>query len=560
MSFEWLTDSSRKFLEKGYLSEGETPEQRIHAIAVHAEKLLDKEGFAEKFYDYMSRGWISLSSPVWANFGKKRGLPVSCFSSYVGDSVGEILQAQSEVGMMSKLGGGTSGYFGDIRPRGSEITDNGKTSGSVHFMELFEKVTDVISQGATRRGRFAPYLPIDHGDINEFLEIGTEGHPIQSMTHGVTVPDKWMKEMIKGDMEKRQVWAKLLQTRSEIGYPYIFFDDNVDRNKPQSYKDKKLRIRNSNLCTEVLLSIAQDESFVCVLSSVNLLHYADWKNTDLIEVMIYFLDAVVTEFCRKLESLRDSEELEDRLSFQYMERAYNFAKRQRALGLGVLGWHSYLQSNMIPFGSAEATEKTEEIFSLIDERSLAATKQLANDFGEPEFLEGYGLRNTTRLAIAPTVSSSFIVGQVSPSIEPLMSNYYIKDLAKIKHPVKNSFLEELLEKKGMNTNDVWESISINDGSVQHLDFLSDHEKEVFLTFKEINPRDIINQAAIRQEYLDQTQSLNLMIDKRYSVKEINQIIIDAWKLGICTLYYQHSVNSAQDFARSKLSACVACEA
>lgn len=558
MSFEWLNDKSRKFLHKGYLSEGETPEGRIWNICEASEKINGIEGFAEKLYDYCSRGWVSFSSPIWANFGKERGMPISCFSSYVGDSVGEILEAQSEVGMMSKIGGGTSGYFGDIRSRGSEISDTGKTSGAVHFMELFEKMTDVVSQGGVRRGYFAASLPIDHGDINEFLDIATEGNPIQTMTTATGVKDYWIQEMIDGDSEKRKTWGKLLRRRTEVGFPYVFFHDNVQRNRPDVYKDKGMTVSNSNLCHEILLPVSEDESFVCDLCSANVAYYDDWKETDLIETLVVFLDTVMSEFIQKLEDYRDSENKEDRLIFEYMKRAYNFAVRHRALGLGVLGWHSLLQSKMIPFSSQRAMDLNAEVFSHIQKKSYRGSEWLAEQFGEPELLKGYGRRNTTLNAIAPTTSSAFILGQVSQSIEPLMSNYYIKDLAKIKAEIKNPYLEKLLEEKGYNTPDVWESIMKNDGSVQHLtDLLSDHEREVFLTFSEIDSYGIIDQAAIRQQYLDQTQSLNLMIPTTFKPKEINNLMIHAWEMGICTLYYQHSVNAAQQFSKDN---CVSCEA
>jgi len=555
MAFEWINDNSRKFLNAGYLTGNESVEERIKDVCDAAENTLKIEGFSEKMYDYMGKGWISLSSPIWSNFGKDRGLPISCFSSYVPDNTSGILFAQSEVGIMSKMGGGTSGYFGDIRPRGSEIKDSGKTSGSVHFMELFEGVTNVISQGGVRRGYFAASLPIEHGDIEEFLEIGTEGHPIQTMNTAVTVTDQWIEEMVAGDKEKRKVWAKLLKTRSEIGYPYIFFHDNVQRNRPDVYKDKEMVVKNSNLCHEVLLPTNDEESFVCDLASVNMFYYDDWKNTDLVETVIYFLDAVMTEFIDKLEEYRDSDSKQDRMTFTYMERAYNFAVNHRALGLGVLGWHSLLQSKMLPFASDESNALADEAFKLIQKKSYKASRELAEMFGEPELLKGYGRRNTTLNAIAPTTSSAFILGQVSQSIEPLMSNYYIKDLAKLKAEVKNQFLEELLDDKGHNTKEVWESIAKNDGSVQHLKFLSEYEKQVFLTFSEIDSNDIIEQAAIRQQYLDQTQSLNLRIPSNLNPKEINKIVLNAWELGICTLYYQHGANAAQQFARANCSVC-----
>lgn len=334
-NFEWLNTDSRVFLERGYLSEGETPEQRIRDIADTAEEILGIEGFSDKFYDYMGKGYYSLSSPVWSNFGKDRGLSISCFGSYTGDSIPSILDTASEVGVMSKFGGGTSGYFGAIRPRGSDITNNGKTSGSVHFMKLFEQMTDTISQGNTRRGRFSPYLPIDHPDIDEFLEIGTEGNPIQNMTHAVTVTDKWLQEMVNGDRDKRKTWAKVLTRRTQLGFPYIMFTDNANDNTVDVYKDKAMKINNSNLCSEIFLPNNEDESFVCCLSSLNLLHFDEWKDTDAVETLIYFLDAVMTEFITDLEKMRDSKDKEEQEAFKFMERAYNFAKRHRALGLGV---------------------------------------------------------------------------------------------------------------------------------------------------------------------------------------------------------------------------------
>ncbi|WRW34618.1 ribonucleoside-diphosphate reductase large subunit [Staphylococcus phage CF5] len=400
-NFEWLNNDSRVFLERGYLSEGETPEQRVKDIANNAERILGIEGFSDKFYDYMSRGYYSLSSPVWSNFGKDKGLSISCFGSYVEDNIASILNSASEVGVMSKYGGGTSGFFGNIRPRGAEITDNGVTSGSVHFMKLFEQMTDTVSQGSTRRGRFSPYLPIDHPDIDEFLEIGTEGNPIQNMTHAVSVTDDWLLEMINGDTEKRRIWAKVLTRRTQLGYPYIFFHDNANNNTVDVYKDKGLVINNSNLCSEIMLPNKEDWSFVCDLSSMNLVKYEEWKDTDAVETMVYFLDAVMSEFISDLEQLRDSVAKEDREAFKLMERAYNFATENRALGLGVLGWHSYLQSKRIPFESVRASQINEDIFKLLKERSYKASEELADMYGEPSILKGYGRRNSTLLAIAP---------------------------------------------------------------------------------------------------------------------------------------------------------------
>ena len=557
-SFKWLNENSRKFLASGYLKKGVSPEERIREVADRAEEILGIPGYSDKFFGYMSEGFFSLASPVWSNFGRERGLPISCFGSHIDDDMGNILYTQSEVGMMSKLGGGTSGYFGKIRHRGAPVKNNGEASGSVHIMQLFESMVDVVSQGSVRRGRFSPYLPIDHKDIMEFLEIGTEGNPIQQLTHGVTVSNQWMQEMVDGDVDKRKVWAKVLQCRGEMGYPYVFFSDNANNGKPDVYKDNNNQIYASNLCTEIMLPSNDDWSFVCVLSSINVLHYDKWKDTDAVETMVHFLDAVITEFLEKLERYRDSDNRDDRQTFMFMERAYNFAKENRALGLGVLGWHSLLQSKRLAFNSQKAYDLNNEIFREIKERSYKASEALAERFEEPKMLKGYGRRNATLNAVAPTTSSAFILGQVSQGIEPIWSNVYVKDIAKIKTTIKNPFLQELLEEKGQDTPEVWTSIRDMDGSVQHLDFLTEEEKDVFRTYSEIDQMDIVYQAANRQNHIDQGQSVNIIVHPDMPIKEINKIHVTAWKLGLKSLYYQHSMNAAQKFKQKK--DCASCEA
>jgi ribonucleoside-diphosphate reductase alpha chain len=554
---KWLTENSRQFLERGYLLPGVTPEDRIREIADRAQEINGIDGFADKFYKYMSEGYYSLASPVWSNFGQKRGLPISCFGSFVGDDMGEILYTQGEVGMMSKMGGGTSGYFGNLRHRGAPIKNNGKSSGAVHFMQLFDKMVDIVSQGATRRGQFAPYLPLSHPDADEFLDLGTEGNPIQKLTHGVTASDEWMQSMVDGDPEKRKLWAKVLQRRGEIGYPYILFEDNVNNNTVDVYAKEGRRIWASNLCTEIMLPSQNDESFVCCLSSINILHYDAWKDTDAVETLTYFLDTVMTEFIEKLEAFRDSEDPHDKKVFLFMERAYNFARRHRALGLGVLGWHSYLQKNKLSFESREAAKANHDIFKLVQERSYKASTEMGEKFGEPEVLKGYGRRNTTTMAVAPTTSSAFILGQVSQGIEPIWSNCYVKDIQKIKTTIKNPLLEELLEEKGENTVETWRHIRDHDGSVQQLECLTDEEKEVFKTYPEIDQMAIIYQASTRQKFIDQGQSLNVIIHPDTPIKEVNNLYIEAWKLGIKSLYYQHSMNAAQQLNQKKV--CAACE-
>jgi len=544
----WLNKDSRKFLQRGYLLEGETPEQRIHDIAKAAEKLLlTQKGFAKKFEDYMHRGFYSLASPIWSNFGRKRGLPISCFGSFVPDTMEGILEKISEVGMMTKVGGGTSATFGALRSRGTPISSGGESTGSVHFMEMFESLMNVVSQGNVRRGSFAAYLPIDHGDIEEFLQIRGEGNAIQNLSIGVSITDDWMKSMIDGDKEKRRIWGLVIKKRFESGYPYIFFKDNANNQAPQVYKDKGLTIHHSNLCSEIMLPNGEDESFVCDLSSMNLERWEEWKDTDAVETMIYFLDAVMSEFITKTEGMK------------FMDAPRKFAMRHRALGLGVLGWHSLLQSKMIAFESMEAKFLNNTIWKNIREKADKATAELAQIFGEPELLKGYGRRNTTTLAVAPTTSSSFILGQVSPSIEPNNSNYYVKDLAKGKFSYKNPYLKKLLKEKGKHTDEVWMDILKHGGSVQHLDFLSENEKEVFKTYEETSQKEIIIQAAGRQKYIDQGQSLNVLIPAGTPPKLVNELNIFAWEQGIKSLYYQRSTNPAKELARSIMT-CKSCEA
>ena len=544
--FAWLNEDSRLFLQRGYLLDGTTPEERIRAIAEHAGNILQDDTFAERFHHYMARGYYSLSSPIWSNFGLSRGLPISCFGSYIGDSIYDIMRTTAEVGMMSKIGGGTSAYFGAIRPRGSDISNNGKSDGSFNFSKLFDTIIDVISQGTSRKGQFAGYIDIDHGDIDEWLDIHTEGNPIQLMYYGVCISNAWLESMKAGDPEKRRVWAKVLQRKAETGIPYLFFKDNANAGRPDVYKDRNMTVYASNLCTEIMLPASDEESFVCCLSSMNLLYFDEWKHTDAPELLTQFLDAVMSEFIEKSAEI------------PFLDRAHRFAKRHRALGLGVLGWHSYLQANRIAFDSFAAMQKNNEIFQLLQQKTLAASKALAAKFGEPELLQGYGRRNTTLLSIAPTKSSSFILGSVSPSVEPFKSNYHVKDLAKIKTTYKNPFLVELLKEKGIDNEKTWESILLNDGSVQHLAALNDEEKEIFKTFAEISQLAVIQQAAQRQKYIDQGQSINVMIHPDTPTRDINQLYLTAAELGLKSIYYQHSISAAQRFNRNLLN-CSSCE-
>ena len=544
--YRWLTPLSQKFLDKDYLVGGETVDQRVDVIVNTAERILKRPGFAAAFKANLKKGWYSLSTPIWTNFGNDRGLPISCFGSHMSDDTSSILRTHCEVGMMTKYGGGTSAYFGELRPRGALIRKNGESSGAVHFMQMFDNCMNVISQGKTRRGNFAAYLPIDHPDIMEFLTIRCEGSPIQDLSFGVTVPDYWMEEMIAGDKDKRKVWARVLEQRANFGYPYIMFSDTCNRNTVDVYKQKGMKIRHSNLCSEIMLPDSEEESFVCDLSSMNILYYDEWKDTDAVELLAYFLDAVMTEFIDKAKEL------------PFMDRPVRFAERHRALGIGWLGWHSALQAKMIPFESLEAKMLNAEVARTIYTQAYAASAKMAVEYGEPEVLKGYGRRNTTLIAIAPTKSSAFILGQVSEGIEPNRTNYYIKDLAKGKFTIRNPYLVKLLAEKGLDDDKTWDTILKAGGSVQGVEGLTDHEKAVFKTFAEISPKEIVIQASTRQKWIDQSQSLNLMIHPSIPVKDVNALMIEAWRMGVKSLYYQISVNAAQQFARNILT-CTSCE-
>ena len=548
----WLNEESQQVLNRGYLLKGETTMDAIDRIATAASQRLFKPELKEAFKELIERGWMSLSSPIWANMGTKRGLPISCFNVNIPDSVEGITHKVGEVIMQTKIGGGTSGYFGELRGRGAAITDNGKSSGAVSFMKLFDTTMDVVAQGGVRRGAFAAYLDIDHPDIEEFLQIKDIGNPIQNLFTGVCVPDYWMQDMIDGDDEKRQIWARVLESRQQKGLPYIFFTDNVNRNKPDIYKELNLSINASNLCSEIALPSTQEESFICCLASMNLELYDEWKDTNAVKLAIYFLDAVLSEFIEKTKGN------------YYLQNARNFAKRHRALGLGVMGWHSYLQSIGRSFGHPLNIGLTNQIFSKIQRDTYQASIELGQIYGyapifnetnEPNIVKR---RNTTLMAIAPTTSSSAILGQVSPGIEPYSSNYFKAGLAKGNFIRKNRYLQDLLKNKNLDNEETWRTIMLDGGSVQKVEGLTEDEKEMFKTFKEISQADILKQAAARQKFIDQSQSLNINIPAEISVKDVNRLIIDAWKDGVKTLYYQRSSSVSKDLV-TNLVTCSSCE-
>ena len=548
----WLTDESKQMLERGYLLPNQTVDEKLNSICKYAASFYkDEEGLKEKFLELFERGWCSLSSPIWANFGEDRGLPISCFNTYIPDSMDGIYGALHEVAMETKLGGGTSGYF-KLRSIGSPIKGGGISSGLMSFVELFDTTTKVVSQAGVRRGAFAAYVDIEHPEIEKFLTVKDKQSSLQSINTGICVSDEWMKLMEDGDKEKREIWAKILKSRREKGIPYLFFSDTVNKNKPQIYKDTNSIINASNLCNEIYLPTSETESFVCCLLSMNLFTYDEWKNTDAVKLAVMFLDAVMSDFIKKVKDIPS------------MYKTYNFAKRHRALGLGVMGWHSLLQQKMIPFESFEAQQLNTSIFKYLKENSYKASIEIGDKYGHAPIFDEVETsdikrRNTTLLALAPTTSSSSILGQVSPSVEPYASNYFVAGLAKGSFTRKNLQLENLLINKNKNTEDVWKSIIQNQGSVQHLDFLTDREKEVFKTFQEISPFTIIQQASARQYFIDQGQSINLKIPNAMSIRDVNKVHMEAWKLGLKGLYYQRGTSVAKEAVLSMME-CKSCEA
>lgn len=551
--FEWLTDDARTFLNRGYIQDI-SAEERYRQIADRVEELTFMDGISDKIYEYSSKQYLSFSSPILSNFGTNKGLPISCNFGVVDDTLNSILHGMYEMGILAKHGAGTAKNLSAIRPYGEPYGKDktGISEGLIAWAGEYSNVIAKVSQGGMRRGFLTVYCSIEHPEIDWFLNIGANGderipgYSIKNITTGVTIPRGWIESMKSGDKEKREIYAKILKRRSEIGFPYILFEDNCDDQKPQVYIDKDMKIFTSNICTEVIEYCDTEKEFTCCLMSLNLAKFDEWPD-DLVFTANIILDAVISEYIDKASGIPG------------FEKAVKFASEHRAIGVGVLGFHTYLQKNSIPFGSIESYQVNNRIFKHIREESDRASEFMAKRWGEPEMLKGYGHRNTTRVAIAPTKSTSFIMGNVSPSIEPIKSNYHEKTLAKIQTTYKNPELREVLKSHGKDDRETWQSILDRNGSVQHLEFLSDHERDVFKTFSEVSQVDIIKLAAQRQKYIDQGQSINLMIHPQTSPKDVSNLILMAHDEGIKTLYYQYSINAAQRF-NEDLMTCSACEA
>lgn len=550
---QWLQIEGFSTLCNGYLLPGETPKMMYWRVAEAAASYYeDNLKWSTKFYNAMWNNWLCPASPILSNMGTDRGLPISCNSIHVGDSVDSIFEKSHELAMLSKNGAGVGIYLGDIRARGSIIRGNGRSEGIIPWAKVYDTATVSVSQGSTRRGASAVYLPIGHADIEEFLSIrrptGDVNRRCLNLNHAVCIDDNWMNKMIAGDKSKRLLWQEILKTRVETGEPYLLFIDNVNNNNPECYKQNGLKVSTSNICIEVTLFTDVDHSFVCDLSSLNLVKWEEWKDTDLPEITVRFLDAVLEEYIQKSEGVPG------------LECSRRSAIKGRALGIGVLGWHTLLQKKMIPFDSFDSMILNAQIFSTIKRRAELETESLANEIGEPEWCKGFKRHNTHLMAVAPTVSNATISGGHSASIEPWAANIFSQKSAKGTFIRKNLVLEGILEAKGKNTSEIWKQINEQSGSVQGLSFLSDLEREVFLTAREINQYAIIKQAAQRQKFIDQSASVNLFFGSNADPKYIHGVHLEAWKSGLKSLYYLRTEGVIKgDLASRSKEECKACE-
>jgi len=553
---EWMNEVSLATISKGYLLPDETPKKAYKRVADAVAKKLDRPDLANKFFKYMWKGWLNLASPVLSNTGTDRGLPISCFGIDTPDSIRGIGLTNAELMRLTSLGGGVGIGLGKVRGRGAKIGngDMGQSEGIVPWAKIFDSTIIATNQGAVRRGAASVNLDINHPDIKEFLQIrrpkGDPNRQCLNLHQCISVDDKFMQRLEHRDPEAMEVWVEILKSRVETGEPYLMFKDNVNNANPPAYVKNNLDVSMTNICSEIALHTDEEHSFVCCLSSLNLTRYDEWKDTDLVETAVYFLDGVLEEFLVKTNGKES------------MIRSHRSAKKGRALGLGVLGWHTFLQSKGIPFTSIAATSWTNRIFSQIKSQAEAASRKLAEEYGEPVWCKGTGMRNTHLLAIAPTVSNSTISGGVSAGIEPIPANVYTFNSSKGTFIRKNPVLEEYLEKKGHNSEEVWQQILKDRGSIANLpeDIMPFEDKEVFLTFAEINQLALVEQAAIRGKYIDQAQSLNLAFDPGDSPKFINLVHQTAWKLGLKTLYYLRTDSVINGDIGSRTSEdCLSCD-
>ena len=559
---EWgETEVYKKTISGGYLLNGETPRDAYNRVCSTVARRLDRPELAETFFKYIWKGWLCLASPVLSNTGTDRGLPISCFGIDVADSINDIGQKNLEMMLLAKHGGGVGIGINQIRPAGAKIKGNGTSDGVVPFCKIYDSTILATNQGSVRRGAASVNINVDHPDFEEWLEIrepkGDVNRQSLNLHQCVVVGDKFMRRLEQGDQEARRKWGRLLQKRKATGEPYILFKGNTNKNNPEAYKQNGLKVHMTNICSEITLHTDESHSFVCCLSSLNLAKYDEWKDTNIIYDAIWFLDGVLEEFIQRAKG---------KIGFENSVRS---AEKGRALGLGALGWHTYLQEKGLPFEGLLSQFETRKIFSQIKIESERASMDLAEVFGEPLWCVGTGMRNTHLRAIAPTVSNSKLSGNVSPGIEPWAANVFTEQSAKGTFIRKNPTLESVLSDCGLDNEETWAKILEDGGSVQGIKklddiLMGDHDipaKDVFKTFKEINQLELVNQAGVRQQYVDQSVSLNLAFPSEATPKWINQVHMDAWKKGVKTLYYVRTESVLRgDIAASAMDpSCVSCD-
>ena len=555
----WMDDIAVSMISKGYLLSDEDVFDGFKRVSKAAARRLRRKDLQPFFYEAMVKNWLCLASPVLSNMGTERGLPISCYGIDVDDSVEGIASANSELMRLSSQGGGVGMSLSRIRGRGARIKDNGVSEGIIPWAKIYDSTILATNQGSVRRGAASFNLDINHPDIEEFLMMrrpkGDVNRQCLNTHHCVVVDDVFMQKVEDRDPHSLKIWGEILRTRLETGEPYIMFKDNVNKANPEGYKKLNLEVTMTNICSEIVLYTDPLHSFICCLSSLNLARFDEWKDyrfengMSVPELMTWFLEGVLQEFIDRAKNIR------------FMENTVRSAQKGRAIGIGALGWHTFLQAKGVPFVGIQANAYTREIFSFIDSESLKASKDMAVEYGEPEWCKGTGVRHSHRMAIAPTVSNAHISGGVSPSIEPLPANIYNLKTAKGVFIKKNPILEQLLESKGFNIPSVWDQIAKDQGSVygvqEHI--LSDEEKEVFRTFKEINQLEIVRQAGIRQQYVDQTVSLNLCFDPNDTPRWMSEVHKEAHKAGIKTLYYLRTESVLRGDNLDRTASCIACE-
>jgi ribonucleoside-diphosphate reductase alpha chain len=556
---EWMDDIAVSMISKGYLLPDEDVFDAYKRVSKAASRRLKRKDLQPFFYEAIVKNWLCLASPILSNMGTERGMPISCFGINVGDSIEGIADANSELMRLSSQGGGVGIGLSRIRGRGKSIKDNGVSEGVVPWAKIYDSTILATNQGSVRRGAASINLSINHPDIEEFLGIrrpkGDVNRQCLNLHQCVVIDDEFMNKLENGDSRAKKLWGEILKTRLETGEPYIMFEDNMNNANPEAYKNNNLKVEFTNICSEIALYSDELHSFICCLSSLNLARWDEWKDykfengMTLPELTCWFLEGVLQEFIDRAKNMK------------FMENTVRSATKGRAIGIGVLGWHTFLQQKGIPFVGIQASAQTRIISEFIYNEALKASRKQAELYGEPEWCKGTGLRHTHHIAIAPTVSNAHISGGVSPSIEPIPANVYNLKTAKGVFIKRNKILEALLEKKGYNIDSVWDQILKDQGSVLGLPdyILTNEEKEIFLTFKEINQLEIVKQNGIRQKYVDQAISLNLCFDPNDTPKWISQVHKEAWKQGIKTLYYLRTESVLRGDNLQRLADCVACE-